>query len=413
MEWVTRWGYTMAPKPSKPGVWRLKDGGYLVRASVVDPRTKKPRKVLRVLRNATLPEAVAARAAAITEETTLATAKSMPLWSSYAGSLFKRKTATGEIKSAATVRKWQDILRLHLIPAFGKTPIDEVRRIDIEAWRAKVGERIVRGKLKPSTANTWLNLLKTICNAAVADYELERNPVLHIVAFDESEHPTYTEEQPNSLTATEARAFLTAMAEKFPQHYAMTLLGFVTGLRPSSLRALRRRGQTPDVLWSEGAILVRRSNADRQSVMNTTKTKRRQKISLPPEVMQALEAHVTRLKPAGQRSELLFPSRRGGFRSRSCLDKPFDECAAAIDLQKSLTPRAMRRTFQDLARAARVPDLVTRSISGHATAEMQEHYSTVWQEEQRASLAQVIDLVGVRVLRAATKGQKKGQEETG
>jgi hypothetical protein len=33
--------------------------------------------------------------------------------------------------------------------------------------------------------------------------------------------------------------------------------------------------------------------------------------------------------------------------------------------------------------SAKVQDLVTRSISGHLTARMQEHYSTVGSEEQR------------------------------
>jgi hypothetical protein len=46
----------------------------------------------------------------------------------------------------------------------------------------------------------------------------------------------------------------------------------------------------------------------------------------------------------------------------------------------------MRRTFNDLARAANVEALVTKSISGHKTDRMVEHYSTVSGAEQRASL---------------------------
>jgi hypothetical protein len=52
----------------------------------------------------------------------------------------------------------------------------------------------------------------------------------------------------------------------------------------------------------------------------------------------------------------------------------------------------MRRTFQDLCRAAQVGDLVTRSISGHATEAMQRHYSTVAFDEQRRGIASVIQL---------------------
>ena len=39
-----------------------------------------------------------------------------------------------------------------------------------------------------------------------------------------------------------------------------------------------------------------------------------------------------------------------------------------------LTPRGLRRTFNDLARADEVESLVTRSISGYLTDRMLQHY---------------------------------------
>jgi hypothetical protein len=74
---------------------------------------------------------------------------------------------------------------------------------------------------------------------------------------------------------------------------------------------------------------------------------------------------------------------------------------AKLGLKKRFTPRAMRPTFQDLARAAEVKDVVTRAVSGHATDAMQRHYSTVSAVEMRNSLAKVIDLAGIRAALAA------------
>jgi integrase len=88
------------------------------------------------------------------------------------------------------------------------------------------------------------------------------------------------------------------------------------------------------------------------------------------------------MSPAQRESDLLFPALHGGFRARSVLDKRFKAVAGAMGLGKRITPRGMRRTFQDLCRAAAVGDLVTRSISGHATEAMQRHYSTATLEEQ-------------------------------
>lgn len=51
----------------------------------------------------------------------------------------------------------------------------------------------------------------------------------------------------------------------------------------------------------------------------------------------------------------------------------------------------MRRTFQDLARAAEVKDIVTRAISGRATETMQHHYSSVGAAEEQTAIAKVIE----------------------
>jgi hypothetical protein len=58
------------------------------------------------------------------------------------------------------------------------------------------------------------------------------------------------------------------------------------------------------------------------------------------------------------------------------LDKPFSEVGKAIRLRKRITPRAMRRTFQDLARNADIEAIVRQKIYGHATDEMSDLYST-------------------------------------
>lgn len=88
-------------------------------------------------------------------------------------------------------------------------------------------------------------------------------------------------------------------------------------------------------------------------------------------------------------SELFFPSVTGGFRAQSVLDKTFDEVSEVIGPKINFTPRGMRRTYQDLPRAAGVHDAVTRAISGHATPAMQLHYSTANGAELRQALAKV------------------------
>lgn len=112
-----------------------------------------------------------------------------------------------------------------------------------------------------------------------------------------------------------------------------------------------------------------------------------------------------------QISVLLFPSTTGGYQSPSCLAKPIQRIADAAKIKKQLSPYFMRRTFQDLCRAAQVHDFVARAISGHATVEMQAHYSSVAGSEVRANLAKVIDLAGFR--KVATPPAQSGDSGDG
>lgn len=413
-QWVQRWRSWIAPKATLPGVFRKKEGGWLVRGRAIDAKTGKQKEVRFTL------EEVDARGAydVLQEElrkVRLGVTDTEPekiRFSDYAVSLLERRVATGEIASAKTRELWGLVLRKHLLPAFGDVFLDEIRRTDIEKWRTEVGKKIQSGAYKPQTANGWLRILRAIVNAAFEEFEWTKNPLNGVKPFEESSHAPYTEEEPNALEPQEVPAFLARMRAKYPQHFAMTVLGFVTGLRPSSLRPLRRRGPTPDLLLDSGILHVRRSQTLGDEVMPTTKTKRNQRIALPASVVDILRWHIDSLPEGPMReSELLFPSETGGFRATSVLKKPFDDVTAAIGLKKHVSPRAMRRTFQDLARAASVGDLVTRAVSGHATEEMQRHYSTVRVEEIRQGLRRVADVVSLDTFRPG--GVQSGVREDG
>ncbi len=70
----------------------------------------------------------------------------------------------------------------------------------------------------------------------------------------------------------------------------------------------------------------------------------------------------------------------------------------------------MRRTYQDLVRAAGVHDAVTRAISGHATPAMQLHYSTARGDEVRSALAQVAGIATAgKVIDLATARRARKQ----
>lgn len=391
--WVNRWDDVLDPRPVAPGIYRRKAGGYHVRARWTDRRTGRRFEVRRVVPQAKRPhEAVAWLAAEIdrikARNGTVAPAE-LPRFADYAATIFDRKVAEGRIASAAGREKWSTILRAHLVPAFGDLFVDRIVAADVEAWKASYGRRIRAGEAKPTTGNTILSVLRVVTAAAADEFDL-RDPLRRVRPFDTRTHRTYTDESPNSLAPADVPRFLAAMRARFPHYYALTLLGFVTGLRPSSLRPLRRRGTSPDLDLDAGVLLVRQSHTRGTEIMAATKTGRDQRIRLPAELVAVLRDHVAALTGRAAASDLLFPSTTGGFLPVKALAEPFELVGQLVGLRYRVTPRAMRRTMQDLAREAGVSDVVTRAISGHATESMQRHYSTARDHEVAATLAALV-----------------------
>lgn len=420
MTWTTRWGYEMAPKATRPGIFRLRAGGYFVRARVTD-RTGKRREVTAALHDAKTPQAaqtVLDGLVADARAEARGQVRRRQLWSDFAVSRLQERTRRGKVQSAATADRWKEAIAL-FVPEWGDLDVSEVTRHHIDRWlNGKVaawmstGRTVVRKRraktkprrkaelvdvevttvIKPTTVNGWLRVLRAICHAAKVKFELAKSAFEGIEFFEEGR--IYTKEQPNALPPEMLPMFMAIARARFPQFFAMMLLGFVTGLRPSSLRPLRRRGAESDIDWETGVLQVRRSHSRRQAIMNRTKTNRDNTIALPKAVLDVLREHAGSLEGAMAKSDLLFPSESGGLRARNVLAKPFAAIAAELGLPFRLTPRGMRRTFNDVARQAGIHDVVTRSISGHQTETMQHHYSTAADAEKREALAKVHALMG-------------------
>lgn len=409
MKWVTRWKYEMESTPTRTGIYRLKAGGFFLRARVRDATGEQKTLTEVGFSLKTIAEAQRRRDELIDGARAEARGetRSKQRWSDFATSLLEERVARGDIESAATVEWWQNSLEHYLLPAFGRLEATTVSRAHIDTWITKTvlpwmkhGKLVQRKrngkdygkprlvKLKAPFVNGLLRILRNISNAIKVKFDLAKSAFEGIEFLPEGR--TYSKEQPNALTPDDVRRFLRVAREKFPQHYFMILLGNVTGLRPSSMRALRRKGPHADLNWETGELQIRRSHSRGQTVMDATKTKVDNTFILPKSVLDEAHRHVAALPDgAAQESDLLFPTRQGELRSRGVLTKPFKAIAQELGLAVRFTPRGMRRTFNDMARVVGIDAVVKRSISGHLTTEMELHYSTAQASEQREGLERV------------------------
>jgi integrase len=422
MQFKRMWGMELA-KTRHQGVFRKPDGRYLVRARVKDPQTDKTVTIHETVEAASPDDALrklVERKEAVRRAETRAP-KSTKRLASFVASEMAERIRDGTIKSAAGRTKWSIIGEHISKDAFvddyglkrtlGEILIDRLATGDLLGWRRMVAARVDAWRVKRaggkpeaeplcvSTANTWLRQLRTVLRAAHAKELVLADLSGKIALFDESDHDPYPREDPNSLVPVETARFLDEVRNRYPQRYAMVVLGFTLGLRPSSLRPLRWRGRQSDVDWHQGILHVRRSHTEKQEVMNKTKTKTKDEIALTPAMLLLLKWHTVNFSYPG--SDLLFPGADGLLLSRSVLQRPFELVAQAIGLTHRITPRGMRRTHKDLMRQAAVDHVVAMAMSMHAgggssaPSRMHAHYSTVSIEEKREAAAAVAGLLGL------------------
>ena len=407
-KWIRRWNSEISPT-KLPGVWKRKDGRYLVRARTKDQTTgrdKEIRKVLEVSTEATALKWLEDEIERVRRGEGAALHPKMR-FADYAVSLAERKRTTKEIKSARGRERWKYTLE-HLIggtddvTGLGELFIDEIRPAHVEAWRTGIARLIGAGKLRSDDRERLVLRLRTSHPEegearASAPFQRRRG-------------------HPRVRHASEHEVVHRGGAQRAHERETAALPRLHEGIVPRAVRydlpGLRDRASSfldasppPHGGYARRPLGPRRdprsevARARKNEFMKTTKAGLRRRITrVPVEVSSTCSTGIDAARSSrhGRReaSELLFPAEDGSFRSESFLRKAVARrWEASLASKEKFTPRGLRRTFNDLARVANVEALVTRSISGHLTEQMREHYSTVSPSEQRESIGRVLRLV--------------------
>lgn len=294
----------------------------------------------------------------------------------------------------ATARTYADALDNHILPALGDyyydviTPMDVQKWIDdaiVNGWRSTKSEE--RRTYSAFTVRVWFRVFRTMTRDAIGMLGLPRDPTLRVSFPDAPER-----DESNSLSPVQLAAFLTAMQDDHPQHYALVVMLAYTGLRFCHASALRWED------WDEetGVLRIERKHV-RGEVGPVSRKKRAPKeYPVEPELQEILKWHRQRMvkkQSPGLAEGWMFPSRAGTLRTPNSLDKARAAALEAAEIDKRFTVHGLRYTFTDLVRRANVDAVVRRALTGHVTEEMQRKYSTVRIDEKRAAVAGVIRLV--------------------
>ncbi len=224
----------------------------------------------------------------------------------------------------STRRSYEQLLRVHVTPRFGKKKLNEITRDSIKQFLGelsretrviddKTGETALR--FSRNTLRLIICALRTVLNSAVEDGFIEINPAAKIGKFAKTERPAH---QASAMSRAEAESFLDAVQEVCPEWYPFFLTALRAGLRKGELIAL----QWGDIQFGASEednnrfILVQRNWACDE--FTTPKSKKSRRVDLSRQLRRVLlEVREQRLFNAFLRGrtsvadELVFPSQAG------------------------------------------------------------------------------------------------------
>jgi integrase len=179
-----------------------------------------------------------------------------------------------------TVELYEGLLRLHILPALGSSPLRLLSPGTVRRWHA--GLRTSSG-IGVSTAAKAYRLLHTVLATAVEDELVRRNPCT--IRRAGAERPA---ERPIATIAQ-----ISALADAVvPRNRALVLLAAWAGLRYGELAGLQRH----DLDAVDGTVRVERQLTelrDGSTVLGPPKTEAsRRTVAIPPHVLDDLSEHL-------------------------------------------------------------------------------------------------------------------------
>lgn len=353
-------------RTSHPGIYKIGDRRYRVRAKYIDERTGRPHEIDREVEAANPAEAQRLRGELLRAERDRNTGVSdeRVRLRDYAERWLTAKTP--ELRPS-TARLYKDVVNQHVIPTLGDFFLDALTYQEIVGWRD-------RQTGAPETINGRLKILRRLVKAARTHHAMARDPMEGVNTVRRRDTGDEDDEAlRRSLTGAELRIVLTKAREIEPEWHPLLSTLALTGMRFGEVSALK---------WNdldEAAGVIRVRPAHWHGHVGGTKTGKTRRIPLLPALAEILKAHRRRLleeQAPGFSEGWFFPSDVGTLRQPSSVRKPLARILAAAGIRRRFSPHGFRHTFNNLARQLAGGEVV-RSTTGHMTSEMTDHYSHV------------------------------------
>lgn len=297
----------------------------------------------------------------------------------FATSWISTRRVRGRPITPRTRERYESILRTHITPALGPVALRDLDPARVRRWYAALNSQDKPG---PATVAKCYRLLHAICNTAVVEGEIPRNPCLIPGASAES--------SPERPTATLAQVYALAGAVG-ARWRAMVLLATFCGLRFGELAALTR--ERLDLVHATVTITEDLDEIGGRLQRGEVKSAAsRRSVAIPAVILPDLQTHLTSYAEPGPRG-LVFVGTRGGQLRRGNFRRSVWQPAADAVGVPGLRFHDLRHTGNTLAAAtgASTRELMVRM--GHASSRAALIYQHATRDRDAAIAAALSDLV--------------------
>ncbi|PRQ04616.1 Tyrosine recombinase XerC [Enhygromyxa salina] len=253
------------------------------------------------------------------------------------------------------------ILRVHLLPVFGKRRLDQIDERAIDAYKVEKLDQVTRrGKsYNPNTVNKHLKLLARILRVARKWKLISDVPEVGLLKARKTDF--------DFLTFEEADAFIAAAKQHAPHWHPFVVVALRTGLRIGELIALRWR---EDIDLARGRVTVQQSYNPHNGFTSTKNDKIRE-LPLTWDAVAALEAQ---RELVDVDSELVFPGADGKVLSANKTNEVLAEISEAAGIRR-IHNHCTRHSFASHAVMRGIPIRQVQEWLGHGSIVVTMRYA--------------------------------------
>ena len=295
----------------------------------------------------------------------------------------------GQTVKRRTLARYKEILRLHLLPPFGKVRVHQMDRGRIKLF---LSEKLNAG-LEKRTVRNIQSVLRAMLNAAIEDGVISINPSAKLGrALKLTVSKTTTQEEIKAMTVSQRQAFLATAFHDAPRYYPLLFVLAGTGMRLGEGLAL----QPGDLDCSSKTIRIARAFSE-DGTLDSPKSGHGRTVEMSQSLADTLKSHQLLQKQEALKygwPELpswLFVSKTGSAVDPANVRRAMLRVLKMAKLPLHFTPHCLRHTYASILLSEGVSPVYVQEQLGHATIELTVSTYGRWLKKKAPGALDLLD----------------------